>query len=486
MAPVVVDLAKDTGLPIMATATPFTVAGGEDKVWAVLISWNSRLVAVLPQGEGLASHLLDHSGAPLLSVTTSAEPLDPSTASSLAAEAERERNATGFRRIEEDEGRAGLWAFSQAGRLRLAVVVGRDAEITGKAIAAIIARTANWVVLFLLISVLMCYVVSSGITRNLRSVTLATRKIAEGQFDQRLSLKTNDEVGVLGGSVNMMAGRIEQLIADRVESSRIEAELATAQLVQNTFIARGKAESGKLEIVGEVHNASECSGDWWAHYDLGGDRELVCIADVTGHGVSSALVTAMVYSFITTRVEDFRAGRANLTLGDVVQGLNDLLYVTGRGRLTTTFLALLVDVKTGEVEACGNGHTFPLLVPASKDDDRLNRSYRYVTLRARGDVLGMMPKVNIRPLRFGLRERDRVLLYTDGLTEGRSPTGVAWGLRGINICVQAELARTATVADFKNAVLASFNRYCGLSTPADDVSIVVLEWRSDMKMSKVA
>src|SRR5690606_15173135 len=105
-----------------------------------------------------------------------------------------------------------------------------------------------------------------------------------GNFDLRLASASQDEIGALSQSFNVMSEKIRGLIQESMEKVRMEGELAIASTVQQTLIPPPDFKNENLEIRSHYQSASECGGDWWGFFGVG-DRVAVFIADATGHGL---------------------------------------------------------------------------------------------------------------------------------------------------------------------------------------------------------
>src|SRR5690606_35511909 len=101
----------------------------------------------------------------------------------------------------------------------------------------------------------------------------------------------NDEVGGLAQGFNFMAGEVSRLMEETKEAARMEGELETVRLVQETLFPEPVKRVGDFHLAGHFEPASECGGDWW-HYCKVGDKLFIWIGDATGHGAPSAMVTS--------------------------------------------------------------------------------------------------------------------------------------------------------------------------------------------------
>lgn len=191
-------------------------------------------------------------------------------------------------------------------------------------------------------------------------------------------------------------------------------EIALAAKVHYSFLPRYYRDS-RVDIAVKVRPFSRLGGDYCGIFPLG-RKLIVCMCDVVGHGLASAL--------FATRVNDFAMSHA----GDrddpcqLIGALNEFLcrHLSDTG-LYTSFVAVFLDFEGREMEYAGAGHP-PLL-------HYQERSGTCEHLESSTTILGIEHPLPVpctssrRPLGAG----DRLLLYTDGLMESRTPRGGQFG-----------------------------------------------------------
>ncbi len=472
--------APDLHVPILSLAIPFEAKTGAGRLWAVLSVWQTRLAAALPKSGQIESFMVDNQGRVFASQVVAAVVEGKSLKDSELAKTALSGDAPfGFRKIERAGGNDSLGSYYTLATLGLIIVMERDARQAYMAIDSIVKRTALWAWMFVLISVLLSYFVASGMTKNIRLVAQSTQNVAGGNFENLTMPRSRDEIGGLGQAVQYMAQQIQHLLKESVEKARMATELDTAQMVQKTFIPDQSIDCGTLKITGRHQTASECGGDWWGHFNLSPGVDFLCIADATGHGVPAALITAMVYSSATVIAQgNKKRGNATLSPTAVLEQINSLLWLAGNGRLTMTFMAAVIDSNKGEVIIANAGHNFAAVIPRSVDDERLSKKEdaarrRYKQLIVRGGILGMYEGLTASEKTFPLKTGDKILFYTDGMTECKGADGNAWGLLGLNKALTA--LADGPIDDMKKGLIETVLKYNGTAPLADDITVVVAE-----------
>jgi serine phosphatase RsbU (regulator of sigma subunit) len=328
---------------------------------------------------------------------------------------------------------------------------------------------------------MVSYLSAGSITKNLRELVAATKRIASGDFGVRLQPASRDEVAALGHSVNNMASRIQTLMSTEVEKARFEKELETARMVQSTFFPKTDVSKTNLSVTGSYQPATECGGDLWGHYTVRENVELIFIADAMGHGAPAALVTAIAYA-VCQSVSTMLQEKAPIDPSPAIllKRLNKIIYDAVAGKISMTFFAAIFDFNTGKITFANAGHNFPFILSPDKSDPRLGRSAKNmghptgaITLTLQGNPLGVEPDSEFKEKSIDLKAGDKLVFFTDGLIEnspkGHEPLGrkllietaCQLGLENIDIVRQQIQEKGASIFGTQNL--------------SDDVTIVVAE-----------
>jgi len=505
----IANLGPTLHLPLLSLAKSFQVDLGSansgtpstpHQVWGILTVWQTRMSMALPQSKVVKSRLIDKKGAVIVAsdvATTFGGILDKSLIAKAALEA---KSANGFR--EYQLGQSGDWlgSYAQLSHFGLTTIVERSAAEEKLAITTIVGRTALYSVLFVLIAMMVSLAGASRMTASLRAMSSATERIAGGDFDAPVPSAAQDEVGLLGRSVSSMAQRIKALLATEVEKVRIEAELVTASMVQSSFFPKENSKvlepthaaenhlpNNVLRIFGTYHPASECGGDWWGHFTAKDGREFVYIGDATGHGTPAAFLTAMAYSNMVTVSKLLRdstlAGDGKsafeVTPSSILRRFNEVLLEAFEGKFAMTFFVASFEPKTGKLTYANAGHPFPLVLPANKVNNLDPTVDPLICLNFGGIPLGVTTKVKYKERHHTLGPGDKFYLYTDGLSESRSPIGRSLGGKKLRQIVASSGNLGAAQAS-ASIVGAAFEFYQTRQLN-DDLTVVVAEVPADWR-----
>lgn len=488
-------LAKQTRLPLVTVAIKFEIANTSNVLWAVLTAWQTGINKALAKSTFLKSSLLDRSGHVFAS-------LDPNdvlnrplfTGKQLLKSALVSNKPSGFEHVYKDQkNREKVGAYARFQKYPLLLVIEQDANAATQTVRKTLISTSLWASLFVLLAIMLSFLGSSQITKGLRAVTLATTKIASGDFQHKVSTGSQDEVGALATAVNHMSSQIENLLKSQVAQAQVEKDLETAKTVQNTFFPESDIRLSHIKATGFYKPATQCGGDLWGHFPIEEGIDFIFIADAMGHGVAAALVTAMAYS-ITMSIADIVKHDPSFrdSPGTVLERLNRVIYDAVEGKISMTFFASVVDTKRGIMTYANAGHNFPVIVPVDSGDARLGKPSKTqslggliqpISLKLMGTPLGMDSTSQYKERTIDIAAGDKIFYFTDGLIECTSPTGEMMGRKQmlIDVATYANLP----AEDMKNAIVdKAFAFYAG--TPqADDITLVVAEISKDWKREEI-
>jgi len=306
------------------------------------------------------------------------------------------------------------------GGLRIVSMVPKKAAL--EAVRKLIFKAFLFLGLLFAVTVFLSVVSTATITASLKQLLFATSSVAKGDFQVTVSNDAKDEIGTLAQSFNKMTDEIRRLVQETAEKARMQNELKTAQVVQSTLFPEKYSLDQDLEICGFYEPASECSGDWW-YYTRIGEKTLFCIGDATGHGAPAALLTAAARS-AASALETF----PELTVSQMMQIFNRSVYSTAKGHVLMTLFLGLYDPADGTLHYCNASHEPPYVIPPNQNLKKKDLSLLNDVLDRRlGDSLETEYKTATHHLEPG----ERIVLYTDGVTELKGPGGEMWGERSL-------------------------------------------------------
>ena len=197
------------------------------------------------------------------------------------------------------------------------------------------------------------------------------------------------------------------LAKERAEASEARATML-ARTLQETLIPPAAPDVPGLEVAAAYRPAGrgdEVGGDFYDIFEVAEDDWVVAVVDVCGKGVEAAVITAAARHTIRA------AAVRQPAPGQVFETLNEVLRRHERSRFCTAVLLRLRRIEGAwTVTSAAAGHPHPLLVPALGGVSTIGRT---------GTLLGVFDDLQWHDTETALRSGDAIVLYTDGVTEGR-------------------------------------------------------------------
>ena len=305
---------------------------------------------------------------------------------------------------------------------------------------------------------------SKSLTAPLNRLMEATKQVAAGHFNLTLQPGSRDEIGVLSGSFNIMSQKIDELIKDSMERVRLEGELEIAQTVQKTLFPAPRFQNQNIMISSHYQSASECGGDWWGFFTAG-SRTVLLIADATGHGIPSALITSAARSCFSV-INKIAQENPTFPLSPaaLLSFANRVIYDSAQSQIMMTFFCGIIDFSKHTITYASAGHNPPWLFQKGANGFTLK------SLTAKGQRLGESPNApRYEEKTAKISTGDILFLYTDGVTEGKNKAGEMFGKKTVKKIVEANLQKgpDGIISNLMNA----FNAHNGEKPLDDDVTL---------------
>jgi sigma-B regulation protein RsbU (phosphoserine phosphatase) len=238
--------------------------------------------------------------------------------------------------------------------------------------------------------------------------------------------------------------------------AQLHRELTEARELQENLLANSSTAIEGLQVAVEWQPATTVGGDYIAAFNIDDDHAALCVADVVGKGLPAALLMANFQAALKSLAAQ------NLTPADVATRLNDLLYANiPLHKFITAFYAV-VNIPNRTLAFSNAGHNPPLLA---------RNNGECVRLEAGGSVLGAFPNTPFAQAEIQLNPGDRLLLFTDGLTEACDNAGEQFGEQQlIDLLLEH---RNSSAEDLKDLLLSSAAQFCD-NNFRDDAALMVI------------
>ena len=241
------------------------------------------------------------------------------------------------------------------------------------------------------------------------NLTDMTRRIAGGDFNQRIDIPAKNEIGALAASFNEMTRRlndsIEHLKETTAAKERIESELKIAHEIQMSMVPKifpPFPDRNEFDIFATLVPAREVGGDLYDFFFIDDDHLCFAIGDVSGKGVPASLFMA-----VTKTLFKATAGNGG-TPGEILARLNAEICRDNESCMFVTLFCAILNIRTGQVDYSNGGHNLPYY---------LHRGGVTPLENPGGRALGVVEQSAYISGRMVLSPGEALLLYTDGVTE---------------------------------------------------------------------
>ena len=242
--------------------------------------------------------------------------------------------------------------------------------------------------------------------------------------------------------------------------AQLKAELEVARSLQLAILPSAFPARAGCEAAARMIPATTMGGDFYDYIELPGGLIGLVIADVSGHGVPAAFFMAVARTNLRElAVRHSDPGECLAQTHDALCGQNPLdLFVT-------VFYCIL-DPKTGVLRYANGGHNPPFVRRASGPVDSLDGTG--------GLVLGAMPGARYPTHTEQLLKGDRLVLYTDGVTEAFNPAEELYGAQ--RLADEVHVHGGGTPAALVERICQSVTNFAGTAPQSDDITLTVLTW----------
>ncbi|HET9319014.1 MAG TPA: SpoIIE family protein phosphatase [Bryobacteraceae bacterium] len=252
-----------------------------------------------------------------------------------------------------------------------------------------------------------------------------------------------------------------RLLAEERRKEKIEEELSVARAIQQSLLPRRLPSEGWFRAWGSSMASHQVGGDYFDVIAVSESCWATVVTDVSGKGVSSALLASLLQGAFLT------ASEGSAAMSDKVAHINRFLYDrTDGGKYATIFYCLLD--RAGRLRYINAGHCAPIL---------LSRDGRYEYLETTAMPAGLLPQTEFPVEERQISPGDRLVIYSDGVTEAENLRHQFFGSKQLREIAVAHAHDNG--AALHDAVLAAVKAFVDSAEQADDITLVVVEYRPD-------
>ncbi len=335
--------------------------------------------------------------------------------------------------------------------------------------------------------------ISRRVTHSLEALSKGATEIAGKNYDVKVEVMTDDEVGQLARTFNTMAGEIREYMGNleglvrqrtaelelayeeitslnrrlKADNLRMSAELDVARQLQLMVLPHAEELRAiePLEIAGFMSPADEVGGDY---YDVlrSPNGLKIGIGDVTGHGLESGVMMIMVQTAVQTLLlsEEKDPNR-------FLNIINKVVYQNIQRIETDRNLTLsLLDYQDNTLRLTGQHEEVLLIRAESECVERIDTMALGLPVGIEYDIEDFIENMEIQ-----LSPGDVVALYTDGITEAENLGGEQYGLD--RLCASLLRVHKQSAEAIRTAVIDDVMGHIGEQKVFDDLTLVVLKQR---------
>jgi len=311
--------------------------------------------------------------------------------------------------------------------------------------------------IFFIMTQVLNRVGSRTITEPIREIIRELKRIRKGQFDGKVEVVSNDEIGYTGDVINEMTVGLK-------ERDSMKRSLELAMEVQQNLLPKENPRIKGLDIAGKSIYCDETGGDYYDFIKVDGSRHAniaIVVGDVSGHGIPSALLMATARAFIRQRA--YLPGGLSQVISDVNRQI--VGDVEESGQFMTLFY-LIVDQDSRCLEWVRAGHDPGIFY----DPDR----GLFEDLAGPGLALGIDSEYNyVSNRKDGLKEGQIIFLGTDGIWEAQNPEGDMFGKE--TICRLIRENADVEADALLNVIIDALDHFRDDFSLQDDVTLIVVK-----------
>ena len=312
-------------------------------------------------------------------------------------------------------------------------------------------------IFFIVVGLSVTQFVIANFAVPLREIIQVLKDVHSGNFDRNVIVRSNDEIGYTGDVVNEMVTGLK-------ERDRMRQSLFLAREVQQNLLPAANPKIEGLDIAGSSIYCDETGGDYYDFIIKDGDQDAqigIAIGDVSGHGISSALLMAAVRSSLRQRSS--LPGSAAEIISDVNRQL--VGDVEDSGQFVTMFYMTLDPVKK-QLQYVRAGHDPAIFYDPDTD--------AFEELGGTGMALGVEKNWNVKAHTItALQNGHIIFLSTDGIWEARNPQGEMFGKEPIYDIIRNNSSLSAN--EILNAMTASLKSFQQGAKIEDDITLVIVK-----------
>ncbi len=275
-------------------------------------------------------------------------------------------------------------------------------------------------------------------------------------------LRLLESVATQTGLALEIGNLARSLASEATQRERIHREIEVAREVQERLFPQEFPVIDGVSLAGHCRPQQGVGGDYYDSFMLDDGRMGLAIGDVSGKGISAALLMASLRASLRGMTLDVPHD-----LSTMMEKVNRLVYEASATNRYATFFFATYNMQTRELIYVNAGHNAPFLVRRNGDIFHVDR------LEAGGPVIGLLPSAKYEEQRCVLQPGDLLLAYTDGISEAMTEHEEEWGED--RMLAAAETLPDGSAQLVLEHLFAEADRFTGKAPQFDDMTLLVLK-----------
>ena len=278
---------------------------------------------------------------------------------------------------------------------------------------------------------------------------------------------SDDDVRLFTALADQSAIAIENALLhqEQLQAKVIEEEMKKSHDIQTRLLPQKSPEVEGIRIGNIWVAAREVGGDYYDFIQFDEHRLGIVVADVTGKGMSAALVMTMARAVLRSQVGQLASDSSSGALGRVVTGINHTISADMNEDVFITMFFGLFDARTQKLSYVDCGHNKPILFHRGSGE--------HESLKGKGIALGIFPDFEYIESEVDLSPGDLVFIYTDGVPEAMNLDHELFGMERV-----LEILQDNTTLDSQELAQLIYHRlgqFAGEAPQHDDITLLVAD-----------
>lgn len=316
----------------------------------------------------------------------------------------------------------------------------------------------------LLIGITGIFLLSTYFVRPIGRIVDRVRRFSQGDLDSQLPLVGAGEFYEISRALNELIMRIRRDRKNIVAREVLHKEMQMAEDIQKALIPSKLPKIRGFDI-GTIYKAARMvGGDLFDIIQMDAHTFAVVVADVSGKGVPGSLVMSMARTVLRLEARETRSARK------ILIKVNEYVANDIKQGMFVTILLAVIDTRTGKINFASAGHNPMIHFVSDRREARfLNAPGMPVGIKTDNvDYAAAMKSAEVT-----MGENDFLLIYTDGVTEGRGQHKNAYGTERIIEILTEHVEKSAT--EMTELIESDIVRFVGKTDQHDDITMVILK-----------